>query len=180
MKFNVPNILTLLRILMIPVFMLVLGLGGTDGRALIAATAIFAAASATDLLDGYIARKRNLITNFGKFADPLADKLLVSAALVAMVELERIPGWIAVLIIAREFIVTGLRLVAVNQNVVIAAGIWGKLKTASQMLMVIFVLPGFTYTPLRMAGLFLIMLSAALTVVSMADYLVKYAFVLKE
>ena len=103
------------------------------------AVAIFVIASLTDMLDGQIARKYNLITNFGKFMDPLADKLLVCSAMIALIELDRIPAWVVIIIIAREFIISGFRLVASDNGVVIAAGWWGKVKTVVQMIMIIFI-----------------------------------------
>ena len=176
MKLNLPNILTLARIAMIPAFLIVLapGVVADQGAARIAAAIIFIAASITDFLDGYIARRFKMVTTFGKFADPLADKLLVSAALIALTGLGDLPAWVSALIISREFIVTGLRLLAVGEDIVIAASFWGKLKTAAQMLMIIILLPKFTYLPIAAAGTFLIILSVALTLISMIDYIVKY------
>ena len=146
---NLPNKLTVFRVILIVPFVLLL-LGGyaqwgwftaifgtileyTDYIAL----ALFIIASLTDLLDGKIARKYNLVTNFGKFMDPLADKLLVCAALICLIELQRIPAWIVIIIISREFIISGFRLVASDNGVVIAASYWGKFKTTFQMIAVI-------------------------------------------
>lgn len=126
---NLPNQLTLLRIILIPVFIVVLMLGYYYEAA-----AIFVIASATDALDGHIARKYNLVTNFGKLMDPLADKLLVVSALVCLVELGDVPGWIVIVILAREFTITALRSVAASEGIVIAAGNSGKLKTIFQMI----------------------------------------------
>ena len=123
---NLPNKLTMLRVVMIPffvVFMLVPIAGGTDKWI---ALALFIAASLTDMLDGHIARKYHLVTNFGKFMDPLADKLLVCSALICLVDLRRIPSWVVIVIIAREFIISGFRLIASDNGVVIAASYWGK------------------------------------------------------
>lgn len=128
MKMNLPNQLTMLRILLIPVFVVLLMLGYWYSSAI-----IFIIASATDALDGHIARKNNLITNFGKIMDPLADKLLVTAALICLVELGTIPGWMVIVILAREFLITGLRAVAAGEGIIIAAGNSGKLKTVLQM-----------------------------------------------
>lgn len=125
---NLPNKLTMLRIILIPVFIAVLMLGHWYTAAV-----IFILASATDALDGHIARKNNMITNFGKIMDPLADKLLVTSALVCLVELGTIPAWMVIVILAREFIITGLRAVAAGEGVIIAAGKSGKLKTILQM-----------------------------------------------
>ena len=137
MKMNVPNCLTILRIFMVPVFvvfMLADVLGGADRYI---AGILFIAASLTDTLDGYLARKNNQITVFGKFMDPLADKLLVCSAMICLVELGQLPGWIVIIIVGREFIISGFRLVAAEQGVVIAASYWGKFKTVAQMVMVI-------------------------------------------
>ena len=129
---NLPNKITISRILLIPIFMIVLYLP-IPYREIIA-LAIFVIAAATDGIDGHIARSRNLVTNFGKFLDPLADKLLVTAALVALVGMQRIPSWIVTVIIAREFAVTGIRLLAVGEGRVIAASMLGKIKTVTQII----------------------------------------------
>ena len=182
MKLNLPNQLTILRVLLIPVFiMLLLGSFFEDLQtARYVATGIFVFASLTDMFDGYIARKYNLITNFGKFADPLADKMLVSAAMISMVQLGDLSAWVVILIISREFIVTGFRLVAASRNTVIAAGFWGKIKTVSQMLMIIIVLLNIDNTVFRAVGSGLIVISAVLTIVSMVDYIYKNIDVLKD
>ena len=135
MNMNLPNKLTMLRILLIPVFMVVLYLGfpGADYVAL----AIFIVASLTDLLDGKIARKYNLVTDFGKFADPLADKMLTTAALLWFVENGQMPAWALLIVIVREFAVSGLRMIAADKGKVIAAGWSGKVKTASTMACII-------------------------------------------
>ena len=131
---------------------------------------IFIAASVTDWFDGYLARKNNLVTNFGKFMDPLADKLLVCSALICLIELDKLPAWIVIIIIAREFIISGFRLIAAENGVVIAANYWGKFKTVSQMLMIILLI-------LNFGGIFdvietiLIWLSLALTVISLLTYI---------
>ena len=138
---NLPNKLTLLRVCMIPffvVFMLVNVFGNPIDRYI--AVAIFIIASLTDMLDGKIARKYNLITNFGKFMDPLADKLLVCSAMILLInngEGVSIPAWIVIIIISRELVISGLRTLAADQGIVIAAGWWGKCKTVSQMVMII-------------------------------------------
>ena len=137
MKMNVPNCLTLLRILMVPVFvvfMLVDIFGAADQYI---AGVIFILASITDTLDGSLARKNNQITVFGKFMDPLADKLLVCSAMICLVELRLLPSWIVIIIVGREFIISGFRLIAAERGIVIAASYWGKFKTVSQMIMVI-------------------------------------------
>ena len=137
-QMNTPNKLTILRILLIPIFLWFLY--APWARALYLCLAVFVLASITDWLDGYLARKKSQITTFGKFADPLADKLLVAAALVAFVDFGYINAIIAIIVISREFIVTGLRLVAISDNKVIAAGIWGKIKTILQIVTIIAIL----------------------------------------
>lgn len=128
---NLPNRVTLVRIFLIPVFLAVLSLRVPYGDYI--AAAVFILAASTDGLDGYIARKKKLVTTLGKLMDPLADKLLVSAALIALVELHRLPSWVAVIIIGREFAVTGLRALAATEGHVIAAGKLGKIKTVTQI-----------------------------------------------
>lgn len=143
MKMNLPNRLTMIRILMVPIFVIFVSIHDNVICQLIALL-LFIAASLTDLADGKIARSRGLVTDFGKFMDPIADKLLVMSALIMLVEQGRMPGWICMLILAREFIVSGFRLVAASKGTVIAAGIWGKLKTVSQMIyipMALFLVP---------------------------------------
>lgn len=174
---NLPNKLTVFRVILIPFFvcfMLADIFGGIDKYI---AVGIFIVASLTDLLDGKIARKYNLVTNFGKFMDPLADKLLVAAALISMVELEDIAAWIVIVIISREFIITGFRLIAVETGVVIAASMWGKAKTVSQMIMIIIVLSGAFQG--NIIEQILIYVSAVLTIISGVDYIVKNINVLK-
>jgi CDP-diacylglycerol---glycerol-3-phosphate 3-phosphatidyltransferase len=134
-ELNLPNVLTLLRILLVPVLLAALVQEGGGGDAL--AAAIFALASFTDALDGWIARRQKSVSTFGKLMDPLADKLLVTAALVSLVDLDRLSAWVAMVIIAREFAVTGLRLIAASQEVVIAASQWGKIKTTLQVAAII-------------------------------------------
>ena len=179
---NLPNKLTLLRIIMIPFFLLfLLGDFGVAGRYI--ATAIFCIASLTDCLDGYIARKYNLVTNFGKFMDPLADKLLVCSAMIALIGIEdavvALPSVVVIVIIAREFVITGFRTLAVEQNIVIAAGFWGKLKTICQMIMLIVLLLNIDNRVLIVLSYVLIYLSLALAIISAADYIVRNRQVLK-
>lgn len=135
---NLANKITLSRVLMVPVFLffLLTDLIPSPYKEAIAA-AIFILAASTDGLDGYIARKRKQITNFGKFMDPLADKLLVTAALISLVGMGKLDSWMAIVIVGREFIVTGLRVIAVNEGIVIAASIWGKIKTVSQIIAIV-------------------------------------------
>src|SRR5699024_4694303 len=135
---NLANKITIFRVLLIPVFVLTLYLDINNNH--IYAAIIFSIAAITDTLDGYIARSRNLITNFGKFIDPLADKMLVSTALILLVELGEIPGWIVAIIIAREFVITGLRILAASEGITIAASSWGKIKTITQLIAIILIL----------------------------------------
>jgi CDP-diacylglycerol--glycerol-3-phosphate 3-phosphatidyltransferase len=162
---NVPNVLTLFRILLVPVIVVAL-LAETPNADMLAAI-VFAVAALTDGLDGYIARSRGHITNFGKLMDPVADKLLIIASLVSLVSLGRIAAWVAMVIIAREFAVTALRMVAVEQGVVIPASMLGKLKTITQVA-AIFAVIAFEPTPLAVD--LLVYLAVLITVVSGADY----------
>src|ERR671918_2313924 len=162
---NIPNVLTLLRILAVPVIVVAL-LGETENGDVIAA-AVFALAALTDGLDGYIARRRREVTTFGKLMDPLADKLLVVAALVSLVSLERLAAWIAMVIIARELAVTGLRSVAAEQGVVIAASWLGKAKTLLQVTAIICLI---AFDPSPVWVDVLLYLAVAVTLISGADY----------
>ena len=173
---NLPNKLTILRAIMIPFFLVFLYM--SPGWSKWVALVIFIAASLTDMLDGKIARKYNLVTNFGKFMDPLADKLLVCSALIALSDLNRIPAWIVIVIIASDFIISGFRLIAAEKGIVIAAGWWGKIKTTVQMIMV-----GFLIADLKVFYIFdqvLIYLALALTLISLGDYLYHNREVLKD
>ena len=177
---NLPNKLTILRVLLIPffVFFLLVPVAGDASRYI--ALVIFIVASLTDLADGKIARKYNLVTNFGKFMDPLADKLLVCSALICFVEMDLLPAWIVIIIISREFIISGFRLVASDNGVVIAASYWGKFKTTSQMIMIVLLIaqiPGSFFDFLEQI---FICIALILTVVSLIDYLVKNKNVLKQ
>ena len=134
---NLPNKLTVVRMVLVPFFVAALLLSKTNDSLKWVALALFVIASLTDFADGYIARKYNLITNFGKFMDPLADKILTISGMICLIELGRIPSWIVVIIVAREFIISGFRLVAAENGVVIAANYWGKFKTTFQMIMII-------------------------------------------
>lgn len=166
---NLPNKLTVLRVIMIPffVFFMLTNVAGSSSKYI--ALAIFLVASLTDWFDGYLARKHHLVTNFGKFMDPLADKLLVAAAMICLVATQRIPAWVVIIIISREFFISGFRLVASDNNIVIAAGIWGKLKTVSQMIMVILLIGNFGGFFTILENIF-IWLSLILTIVSLVDY----------
>lgn len=202
---NLPNKLTILRILLVPVFMLIIvpipqWMVDSSILAFInpqlnainnfiynygnyVAALLFIIASSTDALDGYIARKTKQITNFGKFLDPIADKLLVSAALIALVERGDLSTWVAVIIIGREFIITGLRLVAASEGVVIAASSWGKIKTITQMVAIIAML--FKNYPIRWLFNFpfdgiLMFLAVIATIYSAYDYIVKNAHIINH
>ncbi|PKM50643.1 MAG: CDP-diacylglycerol--glycerol-3-phosphate 3-phosphatidyltransferase [Firmicutes bacterium HGW-Firmicutes-7] len=176
---NIANKFTMLRVILIPFFLLVLYLF-PENYANYVAVVIFMIASATDWLDGYLARSRNLVTNFGKFMDPLADKLLVSAALIYLVEQGDIAAWIVIIIISREFVISGVRLVAATSGKVIAASWWGKVKTFTTMIMIIVVLFQFQIRYIEYIELILIYASTILTVISALDYIVKNAGVFKE
>lgn len=175
---NLPNKLTILRMIMIPFFLVALMVPGIPGGKWIA-LALFCLASLTDMLDGKIARKYNLITDFGKFMDPLADKLLVCSAMIALIDLDRIPAWVVIVIIAREFIISGFRLVAADNGIVIAASYWGKFKTVSQMAMIIVLIADFGGV-FDVIGTVLIWVSLVLTVVSLIDYIAKNVQVLTQ
>ena len=187
---NLPNKLTVFRvILIVPFVLLMLGgyaqwdwfmaiFGGITEYTDYIALAVFIIASLTDLLDGKIARKYNLVTNFGKFMDPLADKLLVCAALICLIELQRIPAWIVIIIISREFIISGFRLVAADNCVVIAASYWGKFKTTFQMVMVCLMIANIE--ALTVLTQIVMWIAVALTVVSLVDYLVRNKGVLAD
>ena len=178
MKMNLPNKLTLLRVLMIPffVFFLLYDKLGYTGR--IIALVLFCAASFTDYLDGHIARKYHLVTNFGKFMDPLADKLLVCSALICFVGKGELAAWIVIIIIAREFIISGFRLVASDNGVVIAANYWGKFKTVSQMIMIILIILDLDL--LSILTQIFIWIALALTVISLEEYIRQNIGVLRE
>lgn len=187
---NLPNQLTIFRVILILPFVVML-LGSCQGWGLQGelaewiALGIFVVASLTDMLDGKIARKYNLVTNFGKFMDPLADKLLVCAAMIVLVEMGRIPSWIVIVIISREFIISGFRLIASDNGVVIAASYWGKFKTTFQMIMICMMIVEdaalwgvgnwfFIATNVVM------WIALALTIISLIDYLVKNKDVMKD
>lgn len=172
---NLPNKLSLFRIVIIPVFIIIYYLIGWTNNDLFAyfLAPLFVVASITDFLDGYIARKQNLVTVFGKFIDPLADKLIVMAALIVLNALGLLPYWITVVILSREFIVTGIRLVAVGDGKVIAASKLGKYKTASTMVGIIVMLLYPYFGLLADIGLYVVYLGTFLTIVSGVDYFIK-------
>ena len=181
---NLPNKLTILRAIMIPFFLVFLYMSVMEGHDFgwfkWVALGVFIAASLTDMLDGKIARKYNLVTNFGKFMDPLADKLLVCSALIALSDIGRMPAWIVIVIIARDFIISGFRLVAAEKGVVIAAGWSGKIKTTVQMIMVCFLVADLGGKVFYVIDQMLIYLALVLTIVSLLDYLVHNKDVLKD
>lgn len=183
---NLPNKLTLIRVILIVPFVAFLMMDCKDVTfisqdvARYAALAIFILASLTDLADGKIARKYHMVTNFGKFMDPLADKLLVCSALICFVSLDRIPLWVVLVIIAREFIISGFRLIAADNGIVIAAGIWGKWKTAVQMAMVIVLIANIPGTFFYVVEQILIYASVILTIISLVDYIWNNRSVLSE
>ncbi len=172
---NLPNKLTVARVVLIPFFVAFLLLSPGNDTFKWIALAIFIVASLTDMLDGKIARKYNLITDFGKFMDPLADKLLVCSAMICLIELGRIPSWIVVIIIAREFVISGFRLIAADNGRVIAASYWGKFKTTFQMIMVILMIAdlGKLYPWMNILTQIIMWVALALTIISLVDYLVK-------
>ena len=176
---NLPNKLTVLRVIMIPFFVFFLLLeNGANPTWRYLSAAIFIVASFTDLLDGKIARKYNLVTNFGKFMDPLADKLLVCSALICLIQLEQLPAWMVIIIISREFIISGFRLVASDKGVVIAASWWGKFKTTFQMVMIVLMIADIA--ALSIVTQIVMWIALILTVVSLIDYLVKNKDVMKD
>ena len=174
---NLPNKLTMFRVILIPVFVVFMLVDITSYDKWIA-LAIFIIASLTDLLDGKIARKYNLVTNFGKFMDPLADKLLVCPALICLVALNKIPAWMVIVIIAREFIISGFRLIAADNGVVIAASYWGKFKTTFQMVMICLMIADIS--AISVLTVVVMWVAVVLTVVSLVDYLVKNKDVMKD
>ena len=178
---NLPNKLTIARVILAPLaFIFILFPIGGEVMARIIAAVLFVLISLTDMLDGKIARKYNLITNFGKFLDPLADKLLVCSAMICLVDLRLIPSWVVIIIIAREFIISGFRLVASDNGIVIAASYWGKFKTTFQMIMVIVLILNIKTTLFYYIGNILIVIATALTIISLIDYIIKNKNVLKE
>lgn len=175
---NLPNKLTIFRVILIPFFVFFLLYQGLEGYGNYIAAGIFAAACLTDFADGKIARKYNLVTNFGKFMDPLADKLLVCSALICLSDV--IPEWIVIVIISRELIISGFRTIAADNGVVIAASYWGKIKTVCQMIMIIWLIIGLDFEVYHIIGQVLVYVSLILTVISLLDYVLKNKDILKE
>ena len=176
---NLPNKLTMLRVIMIPFFVFFLLWQNGENRTFrMIALALFIIASLTDLLDGKIARKYNLVTNFGKFMDPLADKLLVCSALICLIELNALPAWMVIVIISREFIISGFRLIASDNGVVIAASYWGKFKTTFQMVSVVLLI--LDIPALAFVTTICVWIALLLTIVSLVDYIYKNHKILTE
>ena len=176
---NLPNKLTTLRVIMIPFFVFFLLWQNGENRTFrMIALALFIIASLTDLLDGKIARKYNLVTNFGKFMDPLADKLLVCSALICLIELNALPAWMIIIIISREFIISGFRLIASDNGVVIAASYWGKFKTTFQMVSVVLLI--LDIPALAFVTTICVWIALVLTIVSLVDYIYKNHKILTE
>ena len=176
---NLPNKLTIIRVCLIPFFVAALLFDhGNNYTMRIVANVLFIVASLTDLFDGKIARKYNLVTNFGKFMDPLADKLLVCSALICLIELGQLPAWVVIIIISREFIISGFRLVAADNGVVIAASYWGKFKTTFQMAAVILMI--FNIPALKLVTNIVVVIAVALTIISLGDYVAKNIKILTE
>ncbi|MBD8048090.1 MAG: CDP-diacylglycerol--glycerol-3-phosphate 3-phosphatidyltransferase [Clostridium argentinense] len=176
---NLANKLTVIRILLVPIFLVLITLKTPLGT--IFATIVFVVASLTDKLDGYIARSRNQVTTFGKFMDPLADKLLVTSALVSLVELQVIPAWVAMIIIAREFAVSGLRTLAASEGVIIAASNWGKTKTVIQIIAIIAGLITLSYDSyiIEIITSISMGLAVVITIISGIDYFYKNRKIIK-
>ena len=176
---NLTNKLTIIRVCLIPFFVAALLFDhGNNYTMRIVANVLFIVASLTDLFDGKIARKYNLVTNFGKFMDPLADKLLVCSALICLIELGQLPAWVVIIIISREFIISGFRLVAADNGVVIAASYWGKFKTTFQMAAVILMI--FNIPALTLVTNIVVVIAVALTIISLVDYVAKNIKILTE
>ena len=175
---NLPNKLTIFRVCTIPFFVLFMEMNLFGEADKYIAVALFIIASVTDAMDGHIARKYNLVTNFGKFMDPLADKLLVCSALICLTDV--IPSWIVVVIISRELIISGFRIIAADNGIVIAASYWGKIKTVCQMIMIIWLIIALPFKICDIVGQVLIYASLVFTVISLVDYMIKNKEVLKE
>lgn len=170
---NLPNKITVFRMCMVPVFVVLMLVDSIPYNNVIA-TVVFVVASLSDAVDGYLARKHNLVSNFGKFMDPLADKLLVSAALLCFLGVEGnpMPVWVVIIIISREFIISGFRLVASDAGIVIAANFWGKIKTVVQMVMSVVLIVNISHPVVDVVELVLIYASAALAVISLLTYVI--------
>ena len=181
---NLPNMLTILRVIMIPLFVIAMlcDFPAWFPNPDFVAGGIFIAACITDFFDGYLARKYNQITTFGKFMDPLADKLLVCAALICFLadEHPEIPAWVVIIIISREFIISGFRLVAAEKGVTIAASWWGKVKTCGQMLMSLLLIFRFEHEVFRIIDAFVVYATLVMTIISLVDYMYRNRDVMKD
>ena len=177
---NLPNRLTVLRVIMIPFFVVFMLTDFAGAASRYIALAIFCVASFTDFLDGYLARRDNLVTNFGKFMDPLADKLLVCSAMICLIPSGKLESWIVLVIIAREFIISGFRLVASDNGIVIAASYWGKFKTVSHMAMIILLILDFPNPVMQVITEVVKWIAVILTIVSLVDYVWKNRQVLLQ
>lgn len=176
---NLPNKLTVLRVCMVPVFVIFMLWDGLGDAGKYIAAVLFILASMTDWFDGYLARKNNLVTDFGKFMDPIADKLLVCSAMICLVEKSALAAWVVIVIIGREFVISGFRLVASDKGIVIAASYWGKFKTVFQMMMVIVLILNFGGVFDTIADV-LVIISLVLTIISLVDYVYKNRSVILE
>lgn len=176
---NLPNKITVFRVILIPFFVFFMLTDIVTGSKYIS-LAIFIVASLTDALDGHIARKHHLITNFGKFMDPLADKLLVCSALICFVSLQRIPTWVVIIIIARDFVISGYRLLAANNGIVIAADWWGKIKTTVQMIMCMLLILHIEASAYYIVEQIFIYAALILTIISLIDCMTKNLDILKN
>ena len=177
---NLPNKLTVLRVIMVPFFVAFMLYPFAGEASKYVALALFCIASFTDFLDGYLARKHNLVTNFGKFMDPLADKLLVCSALICLSSTGQLATWIVLVIIAREFIISGFRLVASDNGIVIAASYWGKFKTVSHMTMIILLILDLQNPIFTVITNVVVVIGVALTIISLVDYVWKNKQVLTQ
>ncbi|MBO6148770.1 MAG: CDP-diacylglycerol--glycerol-3-phosphate 3-phosphatidyltransferase [Lachnospiraceae bacterium] len=177
---NIPNQLTILRVILVPFFVAILLTNCAGDYSKWIALAIFIIASLTDLLDGKIARKYNLVTNFGKFMDPLADKMLVCSALICLSSMGKLPAWMTIVIVVRDFVISGFRLVAAEKGSVIAANYWGKFKTASQMVMICLVIADLDIPAVRMLTVAFQWIAVILTIISLGVYIVQNKDVMKE
>ena len=176
---NLPNKITVFRVIMIPIFLVLLLCPGIPNGKYYA-TAVFVIACCSDFVDGFLARKYNLVTNFGKFMDPLADKLLVCSALICFVEAKTVPAWVVIIIIAREFIISGFRLVASDNGLVLAASYWGKFKTATQMIMCVLFIVNIDNPFFNIVEQIFLWVAVALTIISLLDYLIKNRIIIRD
>ena len=177
---NLPNKLTIARVIMIPFFVFFLLINPESTALRIIADIIFIAASLTDMADGKIARKYNLVTNFGKFMDPLADKLLVCSAMICLIQTHQLAAWYVIIIIAREFIISGFRLIAAENGLVIAANIFGKIKTTTQMIMIVILVANLPFGWLQILGEIFKWVALVMTILSLVIYVYQNIDVLKE